>query len=1525
MGPSLASKAVLIAALLSTTGLFATSPAFFLGTDRSFGVSERPYINLEGPGNSSYDMRVYRIKEPDLFIREHLEKRLVVHREDEGRGNPIALLNHTWDIFKREFQGVARRELNVKTRVHLKISLGVDTTTVPSTRNISIPALLKDHTFLYSRTLPPENRYWDYRRIPLALNEAGFYLIEMVRGTDIAYTVVIKSDIQFLTKQSGDETLIFSANRESGSPVEGVKIAVYNSVTGERLREASASSRGIVYYRGESATKSLILAQKGGQYALSDPNFYAKSFYGEGGVKAFLYTDRPVYRPGDTVNFRGVVRNFQRDEYRIAAGGGSLDVQTEGGEAVIEGLPVSISGGTGTFSGEFRLPEGQDVYRGVYNIVLNYQNTRSSSEFNVESYKKPPFSVRVETKKRIYYAKEKIPVTVQARYYHGAPLTGAKVRSRVFRAPRYAFSPVGTIPFLSESMAYLGYGEMSPQREMVMEEEGVTDGEGRVKFTITPEDNERDYIYSVSTTVSDPSITLSGGTSFSVNRGLFYIDVRRENSLYSPGDTVKIEARLVPFDRTLSKEGMGQLISGRKVKARVYSRKFFGISGETKQSEIDEESTVSDQNGVALFAFKINENGHFYIEFEAEDTDGNDLTANTTLWVSAVSDSIAVPYKNLVMKTGRDIYNPGETAEVLIFSPVAEGTLFLSVEGNRLLKYEAVSLKGNAYKYRIPLRPEMTPNFSVSAVLFSGGEIYKNDIKVVVPPIEKFLNVKLNSDKKIYRPGENVLLTVQTESAGSRPIPAEVSVSVVDEAIYQIQPDRNPPIATFFYHPRRNNIQTTLSSAFRFFGYAETKRLKLALLDRTTSPLLSIKEEESVRGDFEDTAYWNARVATDRMGRATVSFRVPDNLTSWRVKAVAVTAATQVGEARTEFVSRKDLMVNPGLPSYLIRGKEQVIAAKITNLTEGSLDSTVRLTVQNASIAEGKPERSLSLKPGGSGSIYFRLKASEGRDLANVIVRMRVEGGGFSDSFEEKIPLRDFGVEKSQSLTMLLKEGDGGESVKFQPPGKIDPRAMRIHLSPGYGEGLRYSLSYLAGYPYGCIEQTMSRFMPLLAAKRAGYISPSLQRELPAMVQTGLDLIRRHQNSDGGFGWFGERSQSDPFMSAYVYRGLAIGKKLNQSMDGAVLNRARRFLYTALEKQDFSPLERAYILFSLSEGGAIEKSMADRLAELAGSQKPYGVALTALVLHAGGDVRAKKLFESALEKSGAARNPRIRFAGGTGPENDEVEFTATLLTAALRMDQPKRVVDQLSSALLYNRVSEGWNNSRDTAMAVLALSERMERIRDESGDTELTLSVDGKEIRRVRLTADTLHDAGSLLDIPSDSFTSRSAVSINKRGGPPLHAVARLDYFDASDSFQSESNGLSVKRTYRRVSSEGDISGSAQEFERGDLVMVSLEVQRSGGGDRYFIVEDPILPGFSFVKNDSNFYSDENPIEYDSRQIFDDRAAFFVSGPAQSFTIRYFITADLPGHYRALPARASLMYYPEVRGITADAELAVKE
>jgi uncharacterized protein YfaS (alpha-2-macroglobulin family) len=259
------------------------------------------------------------------------------------------------------------------------------------------------------------------------------------------------------------------------------------------------------------------------------------------------------------------------------------------------------------------------------------------------------------------------------------------------------------------------------------------------------------------------------------------------------------------------------------------------------------------------------------------------------------------------------------------------------------------------------------------------------------------------------------------------------------------------------------------------------------------------------------------------------------------------------------------------------------------------------------------------------------------------------------------------------------------------------------------------------------------------------------------------------------------------------------------------------------------------------------------------------------------------------------------------------------------MDQPKRVVDQLSSALLYNRVSEGWNNSRDTAMAVLALSERMERIRDESGDTELTLSVDGKEIRRVRLTADTLHDAGSLLDIPSDSFTSRSAVSINKRGGPPLHAVARLDYFDASDSFQSESNGLSVKRTYRRVSSEGDISGSAQEFERGDLVMVSLEVQRSGGGDRYFIVEDPILPGFSFVKNDSNFYSDENPIEYDSRQIFDDRAAFFVSGPAQSFTIRYFITADLPGHYRALPARASLMYYPEVRGITADAELAVKE
>lgn len=1521
------SKIFSIYILLITNSLF-SSPAFFLGTDRSFSTDETPHINLEGPGNATYSMRVYRVDAPEAFIHKHLEKRHVFQKEDEARGNPIALFKKTWSVFKKDFEKVARKELNSKTRIHIKKSLQVNTRNKES-YNLAVPALLKEHTYLYSRTIPPGEKNWDYRRIPLPIDAPGLYLVEAINGRDTAYTVIIKSEIQFITKQSASETLIFAASRKTGAPLGNVNISVYDSLSGVKTKEGTTRSDGSLFFASKSPTKSLIFARKDNQYALSDPDFYAKSFYGEGGTKAFIYTDRPVYKPGDSVFFKGIVRNFNHDSYHVTSGTGTIDLETDAGGIVLQDIAVDVN--NGSFAGELQLPSEQNVYRGNYSLVLNFKGERFATELSLESYKKPPFKVSISTDKKIYFNKETVQVSIQARYYHGVPLANAKTKVRIFRSPKYSISPVGTIPFLSGSMAYLGYGDESPERELVLEKDLQTDKEGKTSLEIKPDKavtfntrptNDQDYVYSVISGVSDSSITLSNSTSFAVNRGQFYIDIQRENTVYNPGDMVKMKAELVPFDKTLSPENRKKMIAGRSVKVSVFLRQFHHISRETQEKKITEQTAMTNAAGMAEFAFRVSENGHFSVIMATADSDGNDLVANTTLWASAVSDSIDIPYNNLVMKAGKDIYAVGETAEILIFSPVKSGNLFLTVEGNHIIKYETVNLKGNVYKYRISLNEQMAPNFSLGAVLFVGGEIYKSDIKVVVPPQEKFLQVGATTDKKIYRPGEMVHLTIDARDYHKNPVSAEVSVSVVDEAIFQIQPDRNPSIITFFYHPRRNDIETTLSSAFRFFGYAETKRMKLALLNRTNSPLASVKDAEvQLRSEFEDTAYWNAKVKTDNLGKAAVSFKVPDNLTTWKIKTVAVTAATQVGEAKNEFISRKDIMINSGLPGYMTYGKEQTVSAKVTNLTSKTQESTVTIAAENAVVTDGINFVKLSLKAGETRHIYFRLKTGTSGDAAKI--KMAVIAGNLRDGFEEKVPLREFGVEKTDSFALYL-EGEKQEiSRTFSPNGKVNPTDITLRFSPGYGAALRQSLSYLAGYPYGCIEQTMSRFMPLLAAKKAGFISPGLKAELPAMVETGLEKISQNQNLDGGFSWFMDRKKSDPIMSAWVYRGLAISKKLKQKVNEALLNQTRRFLYNELEHETFTPTARAYILSALAEGGKLEISMVNKLVELASGQTSYGLALTGLTLQSIGDNnRATDFYNKALAKSSAINNPLIPFKPAQELEQDEVEFTAVLLMLAIRLQQPEDTINNLATALLQNRRNEAWNNSRDTAMAVLALAEMAEKIRDTSKNTDLTIMIDNQEVKSLTISADKLFDNEFIFSFPLRENSKKPLLQIHKKTGASLHVVASFNYFDSSETLAQINHGLSIKREYSKMGS--NFIGNKNEFSPGDLVMVTLEVE-AAKDNRYFLVQDFIPPGFSFVKNDSGYYSAKYSIEYDSRQILDDKAVFFVSGGKNKFTIRYFLSAGLPGSYSAIPAKASLMYYPEVYGMTGNTMLQVNK
>lgn len=1508
------------------------APFFYLATDKSFGQNETPYVNLEGPGNVDYEVRIYRLDKPEEFLTKTVKERLVQEKNNEVYGNAFNISKNTWRKFKADFRDIAREELNSNTRSEIVRSLAVDFSDKDELDIEALPGYLKQYKFITAFNIPSDDKEWNYRRVTIPVKENGVYLIEGVSGNNLGYTLIVKSNINFVVKQSDNETLVYGAYKDSGSPVNTAQLKVLDNNSGAVLFNGVTGKDGALLLKNKSSSKSLIVLNKDGEYAISDPNFFASSFYGSGGVRVFMYTDRPIYRPGDQVYFKGIVRNFRKDDYEIQSGGATVDVLNNNGDPVQTGIPVDVNSESGTFNGEFTLPSDTAVTLGTYLLLFKFASGSYTTEFSVDAYKKPTFLVKVNTPKNVYVKNEKVPVTVNARFYYGKPVAGANVRYRVFRRPKFDFSPVGALPFFAEAAEYLGMSRIGGNNELVVEDKGELDKNGSISFDIEPSKINQDYVYSVLASVTSDDNTIDGAGSFSVNRSAFYIRVLKDNSVYEPGDTIKIKAELKAFDPALTPEARKAEIAGRKVKATLYSRSFVGISQEGERKELEDQSMVTNENGVAEFSFKIKKGGHYNFNFEADDSNGETTTADSPLWVSAQNDSIQVSTRNLTITSGKDLYEAGDMAEILIVSPVADGNLFITIEGNYIYQYESVKLKGNSLKYKVRVSSALTPNFTVSATQFANNEIYKNQIKVVAPPLEKFLQVKVTPGKGLYLPGEKAEISIDTLDFKNKGVSAEVSVALVDEAIFQLQEDKNPSINVYFYHPRTNNVATTYSAAYRFFGYSEETRLQLALQSKGVPPLALMKEDKQKgRERFKDTGYWSARVKTDSNGKAKLVVDLPENITTWRITAIAVTRDTRVGQSKAEFIARKDLMLNPGLPAYLLRGQKQIVSANLTNLTGESANLKVTARVANGKV-DGNAEQTLTLDAGKSVQSYFTIIPSADENIDKCSVELFAKSDKLSDGIKQTIPIKNSGVYRTESATLVLSDAVPTRDGSIKIPERGAKMALSLWVTPGAGSALRQSLSYLADYPYGCIEQTMSRFMPLLAAKQTGFITPRLANEMNKMVDTGLYLIKQHQKSDGGFAWFGDEL-SNPMMTAYVYRGLIICDKLTGKKNEDNITSARYYLSSSISAGNLTRFEKYYVMYALSENNRLDKSLADKITTESVKETLYTKALGVLILQRLGRTDdARNMFNRLVTETSWINNPEYRFPVNTSEnwENDQVETAAALLTAAVRLRVSQSIIDNLTSILLVNRSEMAWKNSRDTSMAVLALSEALQLSRQIEGDCTIDVTVNDVACAQVTLTQAQIESGNTKINISDAQLkTGINKIALTKKSGSSLKTNAVIDFYDRSDRFKSSNNGISIERNYYKMegreSDDGMVfdASKGSSFKTGDLVMVELQVDLKGERVSYLMIEDQLPPGFSVIRDDSTYFTDDFTKEYSEKQAFDDRVVLLGSLLSSSSVLRYFIRAELPGEYRALPARAQQMYFPQINGTTVDQNLSI--
>jgi len=329
----------------------------------------------------------------------------------------------------------------------------------------------------------------------------------------------------------------------------------------------------------------------------------------------------------------------------------------------------------------------------------------------------------------------------------------------------------------------------------------------------------------------------------------------------------------------------------------------------------------------------------------------------------------------------------------------------------------------------------------------------------------------------------------------------------------------------------------------------------------------------------------------------------------------------------------------------------------------------------------------------------------------------------------------------------------------------------------------------------------------------------------------------------------------------------------------------------------------------------------------------YARALLVQLLHnTGYGDTAVKYFNEVLDSTGFMNNSVMFFAQDDSWENDRIETAASLLMSAVRLSMDRKIQDRLAILLIMNRKGTAWKNSRDTAMAVLALSEYLRNQVENSGTSLVKVNVNGTNVTEMNVTPSLSGEGYSVFRLPQEGIIpGKNTISISKRGGTSLHVSAMAEYINRSDHFAQKNLGIALSRDYYRIDAtrDGDImkikKNRTSSFSPGDLVMVELHAERKVNDSRYVMLTDPIPPGFSFVMKDGEYYSSDLPREYLQRMAYDDRAVFFFNQNGDETTVRYFLRAEIPGNYRCLPSSAALMYYPDVTGSTTDTTVTIEQ
>jgi uncharacterized protein YfaS (alpha-2-macroglobulin family) len=770
-----------------------------------------------------------------------------------------------------------------------------------------------------------------------------------------------------------------------------------------------------------------------------------------------------------------------------------------------------------------------------------------------------------------------------------------------------------------------------------------------------------------------------------------------------------------------------------------------------------------------------------------------------------------------------------------------------------------------------------------------------------------------------------------------------VGLGVVDQALYAVREDQTPSPFSEFWGAKAQMVTTDFSLAEMYPGGAsQTYSFGMQL-----HALVAFKGGEMVtesvplirvRRRFLDTAYWNPSIVTGPDGGAQISFEMPDNLTTWRATARALTQNAAAGEGRVETKVTLPLLVRLVLPRFYVAGDEATAAAVVHNYTGEAREVKVTLTAEGVDVA-GDPVQTITLGPGEDKRLTWRVTAT-GPDSARFLVS--ADGGaGATDAMESTLPVVPNGIKNVTAYAGVSE--DGVSQTIALPQNAIPGRArLEISLSPSLAGPIFEALQYLETYPYGCAEQTLDGFLPnVIVARTLAKLNVNRPKppNLDRYVSFGLQKLLRYQHQDGGWHWW-EFDDSDPYMTAYIVYGLKMADEAGYVGARQAVQRGVGYLRQALKQEEYRQAQ-AYLLWALAYADEWDpKSLDDAIGVAAGlfdqrekldvfSRASLALALNRLAQNRGaGDARgrlAERAATLADELDAAAIRTGIGSHWTAGARyryswlDNDVEVTAQVLRVLLDVKPKSENVVSAVRWLMAARNGKSWSSTKDTAAAVLALTNYLEQAQELRPECTATVFVGGQQIGQAQMTGAKIFADATTFDVPADGLRpGDNELRIDKEGPGTVYWSARLHYLIPADEALPVAEGIRVERIYR-VPVENPIA--AGEQDTGSVVQVELRILVDENM-RYVLLEEPIPAGCEVVVGDDEPYGEP----WDRREVWDSHLTFFFDNlPKGERTVEYVLRTEAPGEYHILPSMATLMYFPEVSGHNRPVRMRIRE